>query len=99
MSELIPPLCLSTVQASGTRVVARQNPPAICSRQRTDVSGPICQSRERQRGPEFQKTFGKDESGNQETKKRVNKLSIENSWIPGFPINPVDGLQGVAQSI
>src|SRR5438552_5903725 len=81
MSGLIPLLWLSTVQASDTHAVARQNPPAICSRQRTDVSDPTCQSRERQRGLELLKTSKKDESGNQETKKRLNNSPLK---IRGF---------------
>jgi hypothetical protein len=30
---------------------------------------------------------------------KTKQLSIENSWLPGFQIDSVDGLLGVAQSI
>src|SRR5262245_536895 len=66
MSELIPLLGLSTVRASDIHAVARQNPPAICSRQQTGVSGPICQSQEYQRGLEYLKTLRKRPTSNAE---------------------------------
>jgi hypothetical protein len=64
MSVPIPQLCLSTVQASETHAVATQNPRAICSRQRTDVSDPICRSRRCRCEVEYLRTFRKRPTSN-----------------------------------